>query len=110
MGKNIERIEFWQREIEHKQGTLKTQVLCFEDGREFVMEYGKEYLINPSNRKIYTLERKVEPKKEPIEYKTGGLYDNVVTCNKQTLSNAIDQLKEVAKSNGLKAVITFEAK
>lgn len=108
MSKNIERIEFWQREIEHKQGVLRTQVLSFEDGREFVMEYGKEYLINPSNRKIHTLEIKVKPKKEPIEYKIGGLYNNVVTCNKQTLSNAIDQLKEVANSIGLKAVITFE--
>lgn len=35
--------------------------------------------------------------------------DNIAACNKVTLHNAIEQLKEVAKSNGLKAVITFEA-
>lgn len=51
--------------------------------------------------------------RKPISYCTGGstfpATEDVATCNKLTLHNAIEQLKEVAKSNGLKAVITFEA-
>ena len=97
------------------EGNYKNKLIALLEGLETqhiskLMENGKiatfrrygEAYVSATKSKI----KELESKKDDLDW-VDALQG--IVCSEPNLNQAIEQLKEVAKSNGLKAVITFEA-